>query len=181
MQPACGRPTIGSPSDRPRASPAILKSAPDDLRNAVGLALRDARVRAGVSQQELARRSGNRYRPSSIGGYERGERSISVVRFCELARLLRVPADQLLSDALTHASPHAHREVVIDVSDLSDSEAGRETAAHAHRVRSRRGDYLSSVVTLRAGDLQVIADASGLDVPALLSSLGDAVRRIGPS
>jgi hypothetical protein len=47
-------------------------------------------------------------------------------------------------------------------------------------VKERRSDYLSTIVTLRAGDLQVIADASGLDVPTLLSSLGEAVKRVGP-
>jgi transcriptional regulator with XRE-family HTH domain len=146
----------------------------------VGASLRDARVRAGLSLQQLARRSGDRYRPSSLGGYERGERAISVLRFCELAQLLGVPADELLGEALARSAPQGHRELMIDLSDLPDSEAGRQAAAYAHRVRSRRGDYLSNVVTLRAGDLQVIADATGLEVPALLSSLKAAVRRVGP-
>lgn len=129
--------------------------------------------------QELARRSGGRYRPSSLGGYERGERAISVLRFCDLARLLGVPADQLLGEVLARSTPRERLELMLDLGDLPDSEVGRQTAAFAHRVRSRRGDYLSNVVTLRAGDLQVIADATGLGVPALLSSLGVAVRRVG--
>jgi hypothetical protein len=102
-----------------------------------------------------------------------------VVRFCDLARLLGVPADQLLGNALDRVESEERREVVIELTDLPDSETGRLTAAHAHRVKERRRDYLSTVVTLRSGDLQVIADASGLDVPALLSSLGGAVRRVG--
>jgi transcriptional regulator with XRE-family HTH domain len=136
-------------------------------------------LRTGLSLDQLARRSDGRFQPSSLGGYERGERAISVVRFCELARLLGVPPDHLLGDALSRSSPQGRHEVMIDVGDLPDSEAGRQAAAYAHRVRSARGDYLSSVVTLRAGDLQVIADASGLEVRALLSRLGGAVRRVG--
>jgi transcriptional regulator with XRE-family HTH domain len=149
------------------------------LTRATGASLRDARRRAGLSLHELSLRSEGRYSPSSLGGYERGERAISVVRFCDLARLLGVPADQLLGDALDRISADERREVVIELTDLPDSEAGRLTAAHAHHVKERRGDYLSTVVTLRSGDLQVIADASGLDVPTLLSSLGGAVRRVG--
>jgi hypothetical protein len=76
--------------------------------------------------------------------------------------------------------PQGYREVLLDLGALPDSAAGRQTAAHAHRVRSMRGDYLSNVVTLRSGDLQVIASATGLGVPALLSALETAVRRVGP-
>jgi transcriptional regulator with XRE-family HTH domain len=151
------------------------------MRTALGASLRDARVRARLSLQQLAGSSGGRFRPSSLGGYERGERAISLERFCELSRLLGVAADQLLGDALARAGPYVHREVMLDLSGLPDSDAGRQTAAHVHLVRSRRSDFLSNVVTLRAGDLQVIADASGLDVPGLLSSLGAAVRRVGPT
>jgi len=77
--------------------------------------------------------------------------------------------------------PEGYREILLDLSDLPDSEAGRQTAAHAHHIRSMRGDYFSNIVTLRAGDLQVIAGATGLRVPALLSALATAVRRVGPS
>jgi transcriptional regulator with XRE-family HTH domain len=150
------------------------------LTSAIGASLRAARVRAGLSLHELARRSEGRYSPSSLGGYERGERAISVIRFCELARLLGIPADQLLGRALDLVMSDERREVMIELTDLPDSEVGRQTAAHAHRVKERRSDYLSTVVTLRTGDLQVIADASGLDVPSLLSSLGEAVKRVGP-
>jgi hypothetical protein len=103
-----------------------------------------------------------------------------VIRFCDLARLLGAPPDQLLGRALAVASSEGRREVVIELADLPDTEPGRQAAAFAHRMKSSRGDYLSTIVTLRAGDLQVIADASGLDVPRLLSSLGQAVKRVGP-
>jgi transcriptional regulator with XRE-family HTH domain len=163
----------------PTTSERAIRNPGTDLRTAVGGAIRAARMRAGLSLDQLARRSDGRYQPSSLGGYERGERAISVVRFCELARLLGVPPDQLLGDALSRASPQGRREVTIEIGDLPDSEVGRQTAAYVHTVRSSRDDYLSNVVTLRAGDLQVIADATGLEVRTLLSRLGDAVRRVG--
>lgn len=103
-----------------------------------------------------------------------------MIRFCELARVLGISPDQLLGRALDFMSGDGRREVVLELADLPDTDAGRQAAAFAHRMKSSRGDYLSTIVTLRAGDLQVIADASGLDVPHLLTSLGPAVRRVGP-
>lgn len=162
------------------ARDVISKFEPRDLRNAVGASLRVARLRAGLSLEQLARRSGGRHRPSSLGGYERGERAISLVRFCDLAELLGVPPDQLLGEALSQADPEAQREVQLDLGVLPDSDAGRQVARYAHDVKSMRGDFRSNVVTLRAGDLRVIAHASGLPMPRLLSSLGSAIRRLGP-
>jgi transcriptional regulator with XRE-family HTH domain len=182
-----GHRTIGSsriacarPPTEPASGATTNPPDHDDLASAVGAAIRDARVRAGLSLNEVARLSDGRYSPSSLGGYERGERAISVIRFCDLARLLGTPPDQLLGRALGIASSDGRREVVLELADLPDSEPGRQAAAFAHRMKSSRGDYLSTIVTLRAGDLQVIADASGLDVPHLLSSLGPAVKRVGP-
>lgn len=153
----------------------------DELRIAAGASLRTARLRARLSLQQLSRRSGGRFRPSSLGGYERGERAISLERFCELARLLGVPADQLLTDVLLRSGSPGHRTIVLDLTVLPGSHAGGVAAEHANQVRSRRGDFLSSVVTLRAGDLERIAAASGLEVAMLLSSLEPAVIRVDPA
>jgi transcriptional regulator with XRE-family HTH domain len=150
------------------------------LTNAVGASLRAARLDAGFSLEQLARRSGGRYKPSSLGGYERGERTISIPRFCDLAELLGVPADQLLSRALRYLDPEKHGEVMIDLGRLPDSAAGRRVAEYAHTVKSMRGDFLSDVLTLRAGDLRVIARTSAMPMRRLVSNLGQAIRRVGP-
>jgi transcriptional regulator with XRE-family HTH domain len=134
-----------------------------------------------LSLEELARRSDGRHKPSSLGGYERGERTLTLPRFCDLAELLGVPPDQLLSQALGRLGPEEHEEVLVDLRSLPDSPAGRHLARYAHHVRSMRGDFLSTVITLRAGDLRVIARASGIPLRRLLSDLGRAVRRVGPT
>jgi len=135
----------------------------------------------GWSLEQLARQSGGRHKPSSLGGYERGERTLTLPRFCDLAELLGMPAGQLLSRALGHLDPEEHEEVLIDLRRLPDSKAGRQVARYAHHIRSMRGDFLSGVITLRAGDLGVIARSSGLSVRRLVLDLGRAVRRVGPS
>jgi transcriptional regulator with XRE-family HTH domain len=159
---------------------AISKSGARGLTTAVGATLRAARLQAGLSLEQLARRSGGRYKPSSLGGYERGERTLSVPRFCDLAELVGMPADQMLAHALRNLDPEHYREVVIDLRRLPDSTGGRQVARYAHQIQAMRSDFLADVLTLRAGDLRVIARTSGLPVRRLLSSLGRAVRRVGP-
>ena len=158
----------------------ISRSGSRGLTIAVGATLRAARLQAGLTLEQLARRSGGRYKPSSLGGYERGERTLSVPRFCDLAELLGTPADQMLAHALGTLDPEHHKEVLIDLRHLPDSNGGWHVARYAHQIQSMRGDFLADVLTLRAGDLRVIAHTCGLPVRRLLSSLGRAVRRVGP-
>lgn len=147
------------------------------LTIAAGATLRAARLQAGLSLEQLARRSGGRYKPSSLGGYERGERTLSLPRFCDLAELLGMPADQMLTRALRAIDPEGYREVAIDVRRLPDSNGGRQVARYVNHIQSMRGDFLAEVLTFRAGDLRVIARTSGLSVRRLLADLGGAARR----
>src|SRR5437870_13575284 len=64
----------------------------------IGRALRRARLARGLTLKQLAVASAGRFKPTSVAGYERGERSISVVRFCVLCRICGVPGDGLLGE-----------------------------------------------------------------------------------
>lgn len=122
--------------------------------------------------------SGGRFKPSALGGYERGERSISLSRFCELAALYGVPPDRLLSRTLEQASPAGREELIIDLNKLPlipDGQAGM-VAEFIHRIRSQRKDYLSDVITLRSGDIDALALSAQLKPDDLLASLRPAVR-----
>jgi transcriptional regulator with XRE-family HTH domain len=65
-----------------------------------GEVLRDARRKRGLTLRAVWRRSGGRFKPSALGGYERGERSISLDKFCGLAAIYGVAADRLLAEVL---------------------------------------------------------------------------------
>ena len=158
---------------------AISKVGSRRLTIVIGATLRAARLKAGLSLEQLARRSGGRYKPSSLGGYERGERTLSVPRFCDLAELLGVPPDQLLSRTLGDLDPAENQEVLLDLRRLPDSTGGRQVARYAHEIQSMRGDFLSEVLTLRSGDLRVMARTRGVPVRRLLVDLGTAVKRVG--
>src|SRR3954454_9152169 len=62
----------------------------------VGDRLRAIRRQKGLSLHEVEARSGQEFKASVLGAYERGERALSVARLVRLAELYDVPPDQLM-------------------------------------------------------------------------------------
>src|SRR3954468_9110394 len=62
----------------------------------VGSRLRAIRKQKRLSLQEVEASSGQEFKASVLGAYERGERAISVPRLQRLARFYNVPVDRLL-------------------------------------------------------------------------------------
>jgi transcriptional regulator with XRE-family HTH domain len=58
--------------------------------------LKTLRLRAGLSQEDLAHKAG--LDRSYVGGVERGERNVSLINMVKLARSLGVAASDLLVD-----------------------------------------------------------------------------------
>ena len=77
-------------------APKLGKTIGED----VGRTLRRARAARGLTLKEVGTASGGRFTPTAVAGYERGERSISLVRFCELAAFYSIEPERLLADAL---------------------------------------------------------------------------------
>ncbi|MGH2699518.1 MAG: helix-turn-helix domain-containing protein [Actinomycetota bacterium] len=63
----------------------------DRFSNALGEVLRRARKQRGMTLDDVRRRSRGRFKSSAVGGYERGERAISLERFCDLSEMYGVP------------------------------------------------------------------------------------------
>ena len=143
----------------------------------IGRALRRARLARGSTLKELAVASAGRFKPTSVAGYERGERSISVIRFCELCRIFGVPADRLLGEVLraTQADP----ELMIDLTRLErlGPAEGELLSGFVQQVASLRGAGDVDRITLRIGDIEVLASASGRRPEELKAILGTIHRR----
>lgn len=71
----------------------------------VGLRLRSVRKQKHLSLHAVEAVSGQEFKASVLGAYERGERSISVPRLQRLAELYDVPVDQLLPRDATPKTP----------------------------------------------------------------------------
>ena len=71
-----------------------------EFSKAVGSMLRRARRSHHLTLNDVTALTAGRFKPSVLGGYERGERTLSVDRFCELAMIYGVAPDRLLAEAL---------------------------------------------------------------------------------
>jgi transcriptional regulator with XRE-family HTH domain len=140
----------------------------------VGRALRRARAARGLTLRDLAPLSGGRFKATSVAGYERGERSISLERFCGLCDLYGVTPEGLLAKILRAVEGRA--ESLIDLTALEalgTSEAAL-ISGFIDRIRSLRGTPEGNTVALRVDDLQVLATAAGKRPDELLEILAPA-------
>jgi transcriptional regulator with XRE-family HTH domain len=144
--------------------------------NKVGGRLRAIRRQKRMSLQDVEASSGQEFKASVLGAYERGERAISVPRLQRLARFYRVPVDQLLpgDDGPDFGPRPGDGDLVIDlnrpatrtddkvkldltaVERLSGAE-GEMLARYLRMIQVQRGDFNGRVLTVRRDDLRAIA------------------------
>jgi len=140
----------------------------------VGERLRAIRRQKGLSLHDVEARSGQEFKASVLGAYERGERAISVPRLLRLAELYRVPPDQLLPRGANGP------DVEIDLTDSSAARAQIEgftidlvrlhetqdddaavVARYAATIQLQRQDFNGQMLTIRHDDLRVLAAVMG--------------------
>ncbi len=132
---------------------------------AVGARLRAVRRQKRLSLQAVEAASGQEFKASVLGAYERGERSISVPRLQRLARLYDVPVDQLLPQdapgvpgdrAAARGGPprpggRTVSKVAIDLAKLNETR-GPERDLLRHflaSVQVQRQDFNGRVITIQ--------------------------------
>ncbi len=160
--------------------PVGPESEPPNYGQRVGERLRAIRRQKRMSLQDVEAESGEEFKASVLGAYERGERAISVPRLQRLARFYNVPVDQLLPrddgpgfghgsavvDLTADVLPEPQSAVTIDLTRL-DSLSGPE-AEMLNRfltmIQVERQDFNGRVLTIRRDDLRAIACILGLDV-----------------
>ena len=150
----------------------------------VGERLRAIRKQKRLSLQEVESSSGQEFKASVLGAYERGERAISVPRLQRLAASYNVPVEQLLPrDAQTDRAPAVidldapssafgpAGPVVIDLQRielLEEPERGL-LRRYLEMIQVQRGDFNGRVLTVRQDDLRALA--------CLLGSQPEAARQ----
>jgi len=149
----------------------------------VGARLRAVRRQKQLSLQAVEAGSGQEFKASVLGAYERGERAISVPRLQRLARLYDVPVDQLLPDDLEPPRGNDRSggdrdgtrrgDVRIDLGRLKDA-LGPEAASLRRflaTIQVERQDFNGQVLTIRADDLRVIGATFGLGTDEMLAAI----------
>ena len=165
----------------------------------VGARLRSIRRQKRLSLQQVEAGSGQEFKASVLGAYERGERAISVPRLQRLARFYRVPVDQLLpaDDGPDFGPRPGDGDVVVDLTDRTQPEErpikidlaaiervsgqqGELLARYFRMIQVQRGDFNGRVLTVRRDDLRAIAcilDTSLESAADVLTQLGLILRK----
>ena len=157
----------------------------------VGERLRSIRHQRRLSLQDVEAQSGQEFKASVLGAYERGERAISVPRLERLAAIYRVPVDQLLprGPAPEAATPpgggeepagpppwdRAPDKITIDLTrceSLHDPDVTM-LRRYLHRIEVRRQDFNGRVLTIRGDDIRAMAGLLGTEVDALVRRLDE--------
>ncbi len=165
----------------------------------VGEALRGFRLRQGLTLSEVARRSGNEFKVSSLGAYERGDRSITFERLQLLAAVYGVDVQSLLgmrTPTIDLVALESRRVgIVIDLSRfrmLPDACAA-EVLAFGRAIKRMRKESSSSVLVVRRSDVTFLASILGCDPTEVddtlrsespcseARSLGDQMARFVPA
>lgn len=149
----------------------------DRLALEIGKALRGARRARGLTLRELTRLSAGRFKATSVAGYERGERTISVERFCELCILYGVAPQVVLGDILVAVGKGSGQEIDLSRLETMQSAEGSLLSEFVRQIKALRREAASETIALRAGDIEVLATAAGKKPEELAEAIEPAVRK----
>lgn len=140
--------------------------------------MRDARKRKGLTLRDVSEHSGGAFRPNALAAWERGERHLSLERFCDLADFYEVPAERLLAEVLRRFE--GRPQVIVDVSAIERLEGPTAEAVQGfvHQVSALRNE-VSLRIKVRSGDLQVLSTTLGLREDELQAALQEALPETG--
>lgn len=168
---------------RARRSPGTSE-VPDEYARRLGRRLRQIRQQKGLSLTAVEARTGEEFKASVLGAYERGERSLSVTRLMRLAECYGVPLDQLLPGGSASGVEAEPTTVPVTMAPLRMDLAriSRLGGAEGELVRRQLGllqlsrqDFNGRVMSLRRDDERVMAAIFGVreeSIRAHLAELG---------
>ncbi|MCO5317277.1 MAG: transcriptional regulator [Microthrixaceae bacterium] len=155
------------------------EEGPEGFGRAVGERLRLIRSQKGLSLQAVEADSGEEFKASVLGAYERGERAISVPRLARLAAFYRVPVDQLLPGAqeepeevVREADSHGAKIDLTRLEHLGGAESDM-LARYLHMIQVQRQDFNGRMLTIRRDDMRAIACILGVSYEAADSRLAE--------
>ena len=127
----------------------------------IGTALRRARQARGYTLRQVADLSHGTFKPSSLASYERGERAISIERFLKLTALYNISPPRLFAEVARRVEGRPFVRIDVErVKILGGAEAGI-LDGFIRNVFLLRHQPVADTISLRNGDLEVLATAAG--------------------
>ncbi len=142
----------------------------------IGRALRRLRRAHGLTLVDVAAMSNGMFKATSVAGYERGERSITLERFCNLCQLYGLAPDRVLAEILRRTEGRIEPEIDLAAVESLGTTESALLSGFARQVRGLRGEPQADTITLRAGDLEVLATAEGRRPEELATALRSVIR-----
>jgi len=149
---------------------------PHTLTEEVGAALRRAREARRFTLHDVARLSSYAFKPSSLASYERGERAISIERFFRLMALYNISPARFFADVSRRVEGRPSAR--IDIQRVK-ALGGMEAAILEDFIRNvflLRRQPVADTISLRNGDIEVLATASGRRLPEFVDVIESALR-----
>jgi transcriptional regulator with XRE-family HTH domain len=144
----------------------------------IGKALRRARVARGLKLLDVLRRSRGKFKPTSLAGYERGERRISVERFCELCDVYDVVPQAVLADAVAAVRGRTETEIDLRLERVEQTKVERVTG-FVRQILEQRREPASGRIALREADVEVLAAEVGTTPQELAKALEPGAHQEG--
>ena len=148
-----------------------------DFAEKIGKGLRQARLARGLTLRQVAALTDGRFKATSVAGYERGERTISVERFCELCGVYGVAPQAVLAEIVHAADERSEPRIDLTKLEAMGSAEGTLVGGFVRRIQAQRGEPESETIVLREVDLDVLASASGKTRDELAETLEPSTRR----
>lgn len=160
----------------------VLTTSPDlsaaETTKWIGGRLRSIRQQKQLSMLDVDRLSNGDFGPSTIGAYERGDRTISLDRLEKLARFYGVAVQQFLprssdeSWTSTRTSPIEER-LTINLVELRQqrTEMFAAMGRYVELIRQQRRDSHPRIITLRGTDALVFAAMFAVPVSRVIEEL----------
>jgi hypothetical protein len=112
---------------------------------------------------------------TSVAGYERGERTISLERFCELCVLYGVAPQAVLGDILVAVGTGSEEKIDLTRVETMQTAESSLLSEFVRQIKALRREAPSETIALRAGDIEVLSTAAGKRPEELAEAMESAV------
>lgn len=150
---------------------------PETLAKEIGIVLRVARRARGLTLRNVSTMSSGILKPSSLASYERGDRALNVKRFLLLADLYGIRPARLMAQISQRVEGRPPIRVTLETAHTIGGVEGAVLAGFVQEVIALRRQPAPEVISLRDGDLEVLATAAGRRVEEFMQAVEPALRQ----
>lgn len=150
---------------------------PETLAKEIGIVLRVARRARGLTLRNVSTMSSGILKPSSLASYERGDRALTVERFLLLADLYGIRPARLMAQISQRVEGRPPIVVTLETAHTIGGIEGVILAGFVQEVIALRRQPAPEVISLRDGDLEVLATAAGRREKEFMQAVEPALRQ----